>query len=57
MAAILDRVVVTTVVAVGTAFTLLFAALLVLGPNLITDPRNQCDTKIYSGIRVCDRLK
>lgn len=57
MAAILDRVVVTTVVAVGVAFTLLFAALLVLGPNLITDPRNQCDTKLYSGIRVCDRLK
>lgn len=52
---IVDRLVVTVVVALGAFFTLLFALLLTVGD--LTDPHDRCTTKQYTSIRVCDMSK
>lgn len=51
----LDRVVVGVAILIGFLGSLLFAFLL-LGYDMY-DLRDQCTTQLYTGIRVCDRLK
>lgn len=55
MGRVIDRLVIGGVVLLGAIATLVFAALL-LGVDPY-DLHDQCTTKLYSGIRVCDRTK